>query len=230
MTGPFAGLGTTIQRQSTTGQVAAAIRDAILSGRITPGTPLRETALAAELAVSRNTIREAARILEGESLVRYQMNRGIVVAEITQRDVRDIYAARAVVEMAGLDALVASRDAATYDQLAELVQRIEEAFACKDVSRVLENDRLFHARLVAAANSPRLARFHAQLQQEQRLALSLAEHSSRQLGRTVDDHGELLDALRGGQARARAQLAEHLEAGAAELERLVDLLAHRNAR
>ncbi len=187
---------------------------------------MRETALAAELAVSRNTIREAARILEGESLVRYQMNRGIVVAEITQRDVRDIYAARAVVEMAGLDALVASRDAATYDQLAELVQRIEEAFACQDVSRVLENDRLFHATLVSAANSPRLARFHAQLQQEQRLALSLAEHSSRQLGRTVDDHGELLDALRGGgQARARARLAGHLEAGAAELERLVDLLA-----
>ena len=51
--------------------------------------------MAAELAVSRNTIREAARILEGESLVRYQMNRGIVVAEITAEDVRDIYAARA---------------------------------------------------------------------------------------------------------------------------------------
>src|SRR5262249_60603421 len=92
---PIAGLGATIQRQSATGQAAAAIRDAILSGRIPPGTPLREAALATELSVSRNTIREAARILESEGLVRYQMNRGILVAELAADDVRAIYAAPA---------------------------------------------------------------------------------------------------------------------------------------
>ncbi len=225
MTGTFAGLGTTIQRQSTTGQVAAAIRDAILSGRISPGTPLRETAIAAELAVSRNTIREAARVLEGESLVRYQMNRGIVVAEITPQDVRDIYAARTAVEMAGLDALVASRDPAVYAELARLAGQIEEAFASGDVFRVLEGDRRFHASLVSAAASLRLSRFHAQLQQEQRLALSLAEHSSGRLGRHADDHGQLLAALRGSRTAARAQLSRHLRAGSDELERLVALLA-----
>ncbi len=181
VTSPIAGLGATIQRQSTTGQVAAALRDAILSGGIPPGTPLREAALASELAVSRNTIREAARILEGESLVRYQMNRGIVVAEITADDVRDIYAARSAVEMAGLDALVASRDPVSYEKLADLVERIEDAFAGGDAAAVAENDRLFHAALVSAAGSPRLSRFHARLRQEQRLALTLAEHSSRRL-------------------------------------------------
>jgi DNA-binding GntR family transcriptional regulator len=227
VTSPIVGLGATIQRQSTTGQVAAAIRDAILSGRLTPGTPLREAALAAELAVSRNTIREAARILEGESLVRYQMNRGIVVAEIAAEDVRDIYTARSAAELAGLESLVASRDAGTYQELAELVERIEDAFARRQVVEVLDGDRLFHAALVAAAGSRRLSRFHAQLQQEQRLALTLAEHASRQLGRTADDHRDLLEALRGSPARARAQLATHLQAGAAELQRLLDLLASR---
>ncbi len=229
VTSPIAGLGATIQRQSTTGQVAAALRDAILSGGIPPGTPLREAALASELAVSRNTIREAARILEGESLVRYQMNRGIVVAEITADDVRDIYAARSAVEMAGLDALVASRDPVSYEKLADLVERIEDAFAGGDAAAVAENDRLFHAALVSAAGSPRLSRFHARLRQEQRLALTLAEHSSRRLGRTADDHRDLLDALRGSRARARAQLAAHLHAGAAELQRLIALLAQKAA-
>ncbi|UZF76155.1 FCD domain-containing protein [Amycolatopsis mediterranei] len=42
--------------------------------------------------------------------------------------------------------------------------------------------RLFHATLVAATGSPRLRRFHAQLQQEQRLALAPAERSRRRLG------------------------------------------------
>ena len=230
MTSPFAGLGVTIQRQSTTGQAAAAIRDAVLSGRIPPGTPLREAALAGELGVSRNTIREAARILESEGLVRYQMNRGIVVAEITAEDIRDIYAARAAAEMAGADALTASRDPAVYHKLTALAERIEDAFARGDVPAVLEGDRLFHTTLVAAAGSPRLSRFHAQLQQEQRMALTLAEHSSRRLGRTADDHRDLLQALRGSPAQAREQLTTHLQAGAAELQRLLDLLAHRKQR
>jgi len=227
---PIAGLGATIQRQSATGQAAAAIRDAILSERVPPGTPLREAALAAELGVSRNTIREAARILESEGLVRYQMNRGIVVAELTADDVRDIYAARAAAELAGADALTAHRDPVIYQKLAGLADRIEHAFAQGDVAGVLEGDRLFHATLVSAAGSPRLSRFHAQLQQEQRLALALAELSSRRLGRTADDHRELLGALRSGPAQARAELTAHLQAGAAELQRLRGLLAKQKDR
>lgn len=225
---PIVGLGAAIQRQSTTGQAAAVIRGAILSGQIPPGTPLREAALAAELAVSRNTIREAARVLESEGLVRHHMNRGIMVTEITAEDVRDIYAARTAAETAGVDALTASRDPVIYQKLAKLVERIEDAFTHGDAAAVLEGDRLFHATLAAAAGSPRLSRFHTQLQQEQRLALSLAEHSSRQLGRTADDHRELLQALRGGPAQARAELTAHLRAGAAELQRLRELLAQPN--
>jgi len=225
MASPFTGLGAVIQRQSTTGQAAAAIRDAILSDRIPPGTPLREAALAAELGVSRNTLREAARILESQGLVRYQMNRGIVVAEITAEDVADIYAARLAAEMTGADALTAHRNPTIYKKLAELTDQIEDAFNRADQAGVLEGDRLFHATLVAAAGSPRLSRFHAQLQQEQRLALALAERSSRELGRTADDHRDLLQALHGSPGQARAQVTAHLQAGAAELQRLRDLLA-----
>jgi DNA-binding GntR family transcriptional regulator len=224
---PIIGLGVNIQRQSTADQVAAALREAIFSGRIAPGAPLRDAALAAELGVSRNTIREAARVLGSEGLVRHQMNRGFAVADVTGRDVSDIYAARIALELAGVDALTWRRSRAVYQRLADLVDQIEHAFGRGDTVAVLDGDRLFHASLVAAAGSPRLSRFHTQLQQEQRLALSLAERSSRELGRTADDHRELLDALHGNPAQARAQLTAHLQTGAAELRRLLDLLAQR---
>lgn len=227
MASPITGLGASIQRRSTTEQAAEAIRQAILSGRLLPGTPLREAALAAELGVSRSTLREAARTLASEGLVRYQMNRGIVVADITGPDAADIYAARAAVELAAADALTSHPDPAVYANLADLVEQIERAFGRGDTAAVLDGDRLFHATLVAATGSPRLRRFYGQLQQEQRLALALAERSSRQLGRTADDHRQLLDALRGRREQARAQLTRHLQAGAAELQRLLDLLAHR---
>ena len=228
VTTPISGLGANIRRQSTTEQAAGAVRQAVLSGRLPPGTPLREAALAAELGVSRSTLREAARILESEGLVCYRMNRGIVVADITGPDVDDIYAARAAVELAAADALTEHRDPAVYASLADLVDRIEHAFAHDDTAAALDGDRLFHATLVAATGSPRLRRIHAQLQQEQRLALALAERSRRELGRTADDHRRLLDALHGSPDQARAELTAHLQAGAAELRRLIDLLAHRN--
>jgi DNA-binding GntR family transcriptional regulator len=95
------------------------------------------------------------------------------------------------------------------------------------VTAATEGDRLFHAALVAATGSARLQRFHAQLQQEQRLALSLAERSSRELGRSTDDHRELLDALSGGGDQARAALRAHLDGGAAELHRLRQLIDRR---
>lgn len=227
MTSPITGLGASIQRHSTTEQAAEAVRQAILAGRLLPGMPLREAALAAELGVSRSTVREAARTLEAEGLVRYQMNRGIVVADITGPDVADIYAARAAVELAAADALTAHRDPAVYANLADLVDQIERAFDRGDTAAVLDGDRRFHATLVAATASPRLQRFYGQLQHEQRLALALAEHASRELGRTADDHRRLLDALHGSPEHARAELTAHLHAGAAELQRLLDLLAQR---
>src|SRR5262249_52976319 len=152
---------------------------------------------------------------------------GVTVTEITADDVRDIYAARAAAEIAGAEALTASRDPAVYRTLARLADDIGAAFGRGDVAGVLTGDRRFHATLVAAARSPRLRRFHAQLQAEQRLALTLAERSSRELGRTGDDHRVLLDALHGSAAQAAAQLTAHLQVGAAELLRLRDLLAGR---
>lgn len=228
MASPIAGLGASLRPQSTTEQVADAVREAILSGRIPPGMPLREAAIASGLGVSRNTVREAARVLCSEGLVHHRMNRGIVVADITEEDISDIYAARTALEMAGVEALTSHRDPATYGRLAALVGQIEDAFARGDSAAVLEGDRLFHATLAAAAGSTRLCRFHAQLQQELRLALSLAEHASRQLGRTTDDHRELLDALYGSPALAKQQLAAHLQAGVTELRRLRDLLGEQS--
>src|SRR5262249_32457724 len=137
---PITGLGASIQRRSTTEQAADAVRQAILSGRLLPGTPLRESALAAELGVSRSTLREAARTLDSEGLVPYKMTRGIVVADLTGPDVADIYAARAAVELAAVDALTGHRDPAVYTSLANRVDQIEGAFDHGDIAAVLDGD------------------------------------------------------------------------------------------
>jgi DNA-binding GntR family transcriptional regulator len=227
---PISGLGASIDRRSTTEQVAATLREAILSGQLLPGTPLREVHLAEEIGVSRNTIREATRTLAAEGLVRYKHNRGVVVTELSTRDIDELYQARAVLEWAGIEVLLASRSEGVFETLAPLVDKIESAFVGGDAAGVLEGDRQFHATLVSAIGNPRLEHYYASLQHELRLALSLTERSSVELGRHRDDHRILLDAIRSGSLQeARAALAAHLATGVAELHRLRDLVARRRS-
>ena len=90
--------GITFERSSTAQQVAGTLRDVLLRGELRPGTPLRELALASSLGVSRNTIREALRMLAADGLVRYAVHRRVAVAALTERQVVDIFKARRMIE------------------------------------------------------------------------------------------------------------------------------------
>src|SRR5215471_17284471 len=76
-----------IDRTSTAERVADALRDLITQGDLPAGTPLREQQLVGSLDVSRNTLREAFRLLGRERLVDYTLHRGVAVREVDEADV-----------------------------------------------------------------------------------------------------------------------------------------------
>ena len=168
---------------------------------------MNEAALAAELGVSRNTFREAARLLGGEGLVRHQMNRGIVVAEITAADVRDIYAAAA-----------RSRRLARKPSPRTATRRSTSGWRAWPARSRTRSPRVTPRAYWTATGSstppslpPRAARgWGGSTPSSSRSSgwpLSLAERSSRALGRTADDHRVLLDALRGTRPRPKPRSA-----------------------
>lgn len=220
-------LGARIERRSTAEQVAGVLRSAILEGVLVPGTPLRELPLANELSVSRNTIREAVRILEGESLVRYQMNRGAMVAELSDEEIDDLFAAREIIELAGLRGLQRRNSKQRGAYLEPYVQGIEAANAAEDIAAIAAADEAFHTALVAQAGNEHLNRWYEGLRRELRLALALAEQRRHRLQSAVsaatpdrDDHRALARALQRSAASGTKALSEHLADGAAELHRL----------
>src|SRR6476469_909299 len=79
-----------ITQRTTPGSVALVIRNAILEGRLKPGSQLRETHLAADLGVSRAPLREALGLLAEEGLVDTIPYRGAFVAEVTQESIAEI--------------------------------------------------------------------------------------------------------------------------------------------
>ena len=72
------------------------LRRAILRGELKPGERLMEIQLANKLGVSRTPIREAIRKLELEGLVLMIPRKGAEVAEITEKNLRDVLEVRCV--------------------------------------------------------------------------------------------------------------------------------------
>jgi DNA-binding GntR family transcriptional regulator len=83
-----------IAQRTTPASVAHVLREAILDGRLKPGSQLRETHLAADLGVSRAPLREALGVLADEGLVDKIPYRGAFVAEVSAEGIAEIASLR----------------------------------------------------------------------------------------------------------------------------------------
>jgi DNA-binding GntR family transcriptional regulator len=94
----LAGLATGATRHSLVDIAYDALREAITSGELLPGTRLREAALARHFSISTTPVREALRRLDRDGLVRLSPNRGAIVAEFNLREILDLFEIREVLE------------------------------------------------------------------------------------------------------------------------------------
>jgi DNA-binding GntR family transcriptional regulator len=134
--------------------IARNVRDAILSGRLAPGTRVRQEALARRFGVSRIPVREALRQLESQGLVTLVPHSGARVARLDLAEHLELYRIREALEPV---AIAASAPRLSDDQLVELHRLADEVSrATDDEPRWLELDRRFHLDSYAAAEMPRL--------------------------------------------------------------------------
>jgi DNA-binding GntR family transcriptional regulator len=208
--------GLSIRRVSTADQVASLLRDRILQGEIRPGSPLPEGPLAAAIGVSRNTLREALRILIQEGLLRHTVRRGIAVTQVSPASAADIYRVRRLLEVAAVET---SRP--TKQQLATIasaVERLEKATDAQDWPALVEADLRFHGALVGLLGSERLNAFFGNLLSELRLGLVAVDRASSDFRRMSHQHGEFLRLLG---SRSRKECGRLLYAHLEEAERLL---------
>lgn len=200
----------TLIRTSTAQQIADGVRDILVRGDLSPGTALREADLASQLGVSRNTIREALRLLVAEGLLSYSVHRGVFVPELSWDDVHDIYKARLAVESAGIRA-AAQVPQQQFDALRDAVDAMREAVRAGDWKRAGDLDLLFHSTVAHFAGSVRLDEFHRRLLAQLRLRLASVDRSDEHLETWVEDHEKLLHALASGDMQLALHVAsEHL--------------------
>jgi DNA-binding GntR family transcriptional regulator len=193
--------------------IAAELREALLSGVFAPGTPLPAELVAGETGANAAAVREALAELEHDGLLVHSLHRGVEVAPITRDELRDVYAARRVYELAGLQAMLRQRPV-DVSWLTAAVERMGEAAMAGNERALVEADMAFHLAIVAAAGSRRVTRAAQGALMELRLVLSVADRAGDDLIGLVADHEHLVEVF--GTARVRASAAAldaHLEHG-----------------
>lgn len=217
--------GAVLRRTTTAQQLADLLSERILGGAFAAGDRLRESAIAAELGVARNTVREAARVLELGGLVRYEVNRGAVVISPTAESLDAVYTARERLEIA---AVAAPATAKQIDRLDGAYRDLEKAARTRDVRHIVDVDLAFHGTIVSLLESSRISRFYADLIHELRFYLTVLSIEDREFERPralLAEHRIILDAVRSGDPeRATAQVRDHIRRNA---ERVGQILAAR---
>ncbi|GHH15359.1 GntR family transcriptional regulator [Streptomyces rubradiris] len=210
-------------RTSTAERVSDILRSRIAEGYFPPGTRLSEDSIGGALGVSRNTLREAFRLLTHERLLIHELNRGVFVRVLTVEDVEDIYRTRALVECA----VVRGLGAPPY-RLGGLVAAVEEAHtaAAEDDWKGVGTANIhFHRELVALAGSERTDELMRSVFAELRLAFHVVDDPRRLHEPYLARNAGILRALQAGDTKGAERLLERYLADS--LERVVEVYRRR---
>lgn len=194
----------------------------ILRGELAPGTRLPEIELATALDVSRNTLREAIKILAARGLVQLQRHRSATVATLSADGVRDLYRMRRLLELSAVETS-AGQPAESFHEIGAAIGQLTRAATLDDPVAIIEADLAFHRAVVRLHGSERIESAFTAGLDELRLGLALLDaRTEPTLGGLVDDHRAMYGLLlRGEQDGCRQLLRAHL--GASEEQVLTAL-------
>ena len=179
------------ERASAAEATAGALRELIMTGELRPGARVNEADFIGVLDVSRNTLREAFRLLHHEKLLVHKLNRGVFVRSLTSADVADLYRVRRVIECSAI-AQATPEGVELMGTAVQAGMRAHEERRWADVGTA--NIR-FHQAVVAQAGSERLDELMRQIAAELRLGF-LEMANPREFHRTyLDRNREIVNAL-----------------------------------
>lgn len=192
---------------SLRGQVFHAIREDILKGRYKENDELRETTLGKELGVSRTPVREALRQLELEGLVKIIPNRGAFVTGISEKDVRDIYMVRSVLEGLCVQMAAEHMTKECIDELEEVLLLAEYYLEKGNMEQLTELDGKFHQILYTASESRILEHVLSDFHKYVQLARRNSVKTESRAQKSLEEHREILEALKENDAEKAEKLA-----------------------
>lgn len=211
--------------------VCETLRDAIRKGILKPGERLMEIQLAEELGVSRTPVREAIRKLELEGYVIMMPRRGTYVANLSIRDVNEVFEIRT-----SLDSLASGLAAERItDEELERLQRllvlIGEYIETNDMEKIVETDTEFHDLLYQASRNTRLVGIIFNLREQLTRFRTTSMGFPGRLAATLEEHRRIVEAIAQGDVKEAQAAAEyHMEKSEQTLLASMEALKEKNTK
>ena len=198
--------------------VVAQIRRGIVVGALRPGDKLTELALAADLHVSRATVREALGQLAQEGLVLTEPYRGLRVADLDAAALRDLARTRTALDLLAAEGILADRTGARLEAVRAAWTAFESTAFDADPAVRHEGHLAFHRAVWKAAENVVLDQLWPVIQAHMTIALAQDQAVRHDPDRSHRLHRDLVEALESGdEARVEATFRAHTIASVDEL-------------
>lgn len=146
-------------------QIADALREDIIRGKIMPGERIVEEEIAEKFHVSRGPVREALRHIEEEGLIIYESHKGCTVREISYEEMQEKYLVRSTLEILAVRLIAGNLSEEYEEEMKDCLKEMGDAAKEKDVYRILCLDEEFHSCIVKAAKCDTLYKVWATLRE-----------------------------------------------------------------
>ena len=197
--------------QQIEARVYLAISQALLSGKLRPGMPLRERNLAQAFDCTRGAVRKVLARLGFEGKLVLEPNRGAFVPQPSLDDIRQTYRARRVLETGVIASICGQLSAAQLAVLDEHVATEARSHADGTHERSIRLAGEFHLKLIGMAGSAELDAFARQLVAKTELYKALYDPAEF-MHCAPTEHAQLVGQLREGKTQAAIALAAaHLD-------------------
>ncbi|HVH31409.1 MAG TPA: FadR/GntR family transcriptional regulator [bacterium] len=217
-------IGSPIERRKVYAQIAERLLGQIGAGHLRPGDPLpTERQLTQSFRVGRSSVREALRILESQGVIKPVASGAFVVAEASSplhhsldllltlqgATLRELFEVRKILE-AESAALAATRR--TESELIAMAGAIEEMRdSLQTQERYIAADLRFHLTIAAATRNRMTQHMMQAIRAPLQRALGSIYYIPGSPQRSIDQHRQILQAIRlGDPVAARQRMREHL--------------------
>lgn len=172
-----------------------ALKQAIISGKITRGTRIVETEYAEMLHISRTPLREALRKLQDDGLLEYVANKGVFVKSFTLEDIEEIYTIRNSLEMLTIPHIIKNAKQSDIDYLNMLLEEIDHLMQHGSLEDLLRVSRVFHTYIIGISKLERvIASIRYQEEYINNFSLISIQKESRKL-EAQEEHYKIVECI-----------------------------------
>ncbi|SDP60371.1 DNA-binding transcriptional regulator, GntR family [Ralstonia sp. 25mfcol4.1] len=194
--------------------VEAQLTQAIIEGRLPPGSRIVEADIARRMNVSRAPVREAARRLERQGVLVAKPRHGFAVRTVTVREIDDLFQVRLNMELMAASLACAQASDAGLDQLIAMVDdMVRDAESLPQIERVAR-DLAFHTAICELSGNAYLHRVFSQMLTEIRMVVAVIDSVYHDPRAVAETHRPIAMALRTRDVDATTSaLRFHIEDG-----------------